>query len=96
MLVGVSAAGLLALAAFWIEGQHSSMLSEKQQKTRNLVEIPFSVIEHQHELEAEGKISRTEAQRNSVEAIRAMRYEGGNYFWINDDHPTIILHTTLP
>jgi methyl-accepting chemotaxis protein len=96
VMVAVSAAGLLTVATFWIRGQHSSMLSDRLQKTRNLVEIPYSVIERQYQQETEGKISRAEAQRRSIDAIRSMRYEGTNYFWINDDHPVIILHPTFP
>jgi hypothetical protein len=39
IMVAVAAAGLLAVAGFWISGQRSTMLSEKEQKTKNLVEI---------------------------------------------------------
>ncbi|HYA61846.1 MAG TPA: cache domain-containing protein [Candidatus Sulfotelmatobacter sp.] len=96
VMIAVSAAGLLALTTFWIQSQHSSLLSEKLQKTKNLVEVPYSVIEKQYQQETEGKINRIEAQRQAIEAIRAMRYEGGNYFWINDDHPKMIMHPTKP
>src|ERR1019366_6502704 len=96
IMVMVSAAGLLAIAGFWIKNQHSSMLTEKLQKTKNLVEVPYSVIKKQYQLEAEGKISREEAQRRALEAIRPMRYEGKNYFWINDEHPTMIMHPMKP
>jgi len=96
VMIAVSTAGLLALATFWIQSQHSSLLSEKLQKTKNLVEVPYSIVEHQHQLETEGKISRIEAQRQAIEAIRKMRYEGDNYFWINDDHPKMIMHPTKP
>jgi methyl-accepting chemotaxis protein len=68
----------------------------KAEETKNLVEIPYSILEQQYHLEAEGKISRIEAQRRAIDAIRAMRYEGGNYFWINDDHPTMIMHPIKP
>jgi len=60
------------------------------------VEIPYSVFEQQYRLEAEGKITRQEAQRNAIAVIRSMRYEGNNYFWINDDHPTMIMHPLKP
>jgi len=60
--------------------QHSSLLSEKLQKTTNLVEVLYSVIEQQHQLESEGKITRIEAQRAAIAAIRTMRYEGGQLF----------------
>ena len=95
-MIAVSAGGLVAVAAFWIQGQHSTLLSQKQQKTRNLVEVPYSVIEHEYQLETEGRISRIEAQRAAIDAIRPMRYEGTNYFWINDEHPTMIMHPMKP
>jgi len=96
VMIAVSAGGLLAVAGFWISGQHSSMLTEKLQKTKNLVEVPYSIIAGQYQLETEGKISRIEAQRQALAAIRLMRYEGSNYFWINDDHPTMIMHPMKP
>jgi methyl-accepting chemotaxis protein len=96
IMVVVAAGGLLAVAGFWISGQRTNMLSEKEQKTRNLVEIPLSIINQQYELEAQGKISRAQAQANAIHAIRAMRYEGDNYFWINDGHPTMVMHPTKP
>jgi len=96
VMVMVAAAGLLAIAGFWIKNQHSSMLSEKLQKTKNLVEVPYSIMEKQYQLEAEGKISREEAQRRAIEAIQPMRYGENNYFWINDEHPTMIMHPMKP
>ncbi|MGA7078240.1 MAG: methyl-accepting chemotaxis protein [Terriglobales bacterium] len=96
IMIIVSAAGLLALAGFWVKSQHSSMLTEKLQKTKSLVEVPYSVIEKQYQLEAEGKITRQEAQRRALEVIRPMRYDGQNYFWINDEHPTMIMHPMKP
>jgi methyl-accepting chemotaxis protein len=96
VMIAVSAAGLLAVAGFWIHGQHSTLLSEKLQKTRNLVDVPYSLIQQQYNLETEGKISRIEAQRNAIAAIKPMRYEGSNYFWINDEHPTMIMHPMKP
>ena len=96
VMVAVAALGLLLVAGFWIKSQRSSMLSEKLQKTKNLVEIPFSIMEQQHQLEVEGKISRAEAQKRVIEAIRVMRYGQDNYFWINDEHPTMVMHPMKP
>lgn len=96
IMIAVSAVGLLAVAGFWIQSEHSTLLAQKQEKTKNLVEVPYSILEQQYRFETEGKISRIEAQRRAMDAIRAMRYEGGNYFWINDDHPTMIMHPIKP
>src|ERR1700690_597220 len=96
LVVAVAAAGLMALAGFWIMSQRSMLLTEKMQKTKNLIEVPYSVLEAQQQLEIQGKISRAEAQRRALEIIQPMRYEGQNYFWINDEHPTMIMHPMKP
>ncbi len=96
VMIAVSTGGLLAVAGFWIQGQHSALLSGKMEKTQNLVEVPYAIMERQYQLETEGKISRIEAQRQAMETIRAMRYDRNNYFWINDEHPTMIMHPMKP
>jgi methyl-accepting chemotaxis protein len=96
VMVVVAAAGLVTVAAFWITGQRSTLLAEKLEKTKNLVEVPYSLMETQYQMEKEGKISREEAQRRTLAALRSMRYDGSNYFWINDEHPTMIMHPMKP
>ncbi len=96
VMIAVAAAGLLGLTGFWLNSQRSGLLSERVEKTKNLVEVPYSILVEQHRLELEGKISRQEAQRRAMEAIRALRYDGTNYFWINDMHPTMVMHPTRP
>ncbi len=92
----VSAIGLVAVAAFWIRDERSTLLMGKMEKTQNLVEVPLSIIEHAYRLETEGKLNRAEAQQQAIAAIRQLRYGGNNYFWINDDHPTMIMHAMKP
>jgi methyl-accepting chemotaxis protein len=96
VMVIVAAAGLLATAGFWIGSVRTTMLAEKMRKTRSLVEVPYSVLSQQYQLESEGKISHAEAQRRALEVIGTMRYEGSNYFWINDEHPIMIMHPMKP
>ena len=92
VMVGVAAVGLLALAGCWLSSLRSELLTQRMEKTKNLVEVPYSVVVEQHRLEAEGKISREEAQRRALEAIRANRYEGTNYFFVNDMHQVMLAH----
>jgi methyl-accepting chemotaxis protein len=96
VMVAIAAAGLLALAGMWLNSERSDLHSERQQKTKTLVEIPYSIIAAQYNLEITGKLSRPEAQKRALEAIRAARYEDGNYFWINDSHPTMVMHPLKP
>ena len=96
IMMVVFAAGLLTVAGLWIHSQYSTLLSEKQEKTKNLVEVPYSIVQRFSQLETNGKLSRAEAQRQAIQAVQPLRYEGQNYFWINDEHPTMIMHPTSP
>ena len=96
VMIAVAAVGLLALAGFLLNSQHWTLLDQRVEKTKNLVEIPYSIAAEQYRLEAEGKITREEAQRRALEAIRAMRYDGTNYFFVNDMHQVMLMHPVKP
>lgn len=46
--------------------------------------------------EAAGELSRDSAQALAAAAIKAMRYQGGEYVWINDMQPKMIMHPAKP
>lgn len=96
LMVGVAVLSLIVVTGFWLSNQHSVLMAERRQKTRNLVEVPYSTIVEQYNQELAGKLSRAEAQRHALESIRTMRYEGNNYFWINDTRPAMIMHPIKP
>ena len=50
VMVGIAAAGLLALAGFWLTSQRSGLFAERVEKTKNLVEIPYSISHSRHAL----------------------------------------------
>jgi len=95
-MVVVGAAGLAGIAAGGISRVHSTMLSERMEKAKHLVDIPYSILQATYRLEEAGKISRPEAQRQALATIRTIRYEGNNYFWINDEQPVMIMHPLKP
>ncbi len=68
----------------------------KRQRAKTLVEVPYSILEQEYQLELSGKLTEAEAQQAAATIIGSMRYEGANYFWINDDHPTMIMHPIKP
>ncbi|MGD0986913.1 MAG: methyl-accepting chemotaxis protein [Candidatus Sulfotelmatobacter sp.] len=92
----VAAAGLLTLAAFWIRGEYNRIWQDKEEKVRHLIDVPYSIVVQQQQLEADGKLTRDQAQRRALEIIAAMRYDGTNYFWVNDMHPTMVMHPVKP
>ena len=43
-----------------------------------------------------GHLTQAEAQHSAAQAIGALRYFGEEYVWINDMHPTMVMHPMKP
>jgi len=91
MLAGIAVIVILSLVTIRRE-----LLDDRKVKTRHLVEVAYGVLEHYHQMAADGKMTMTEAQQAAVQLIKALRYEEKEYFWINDMHPVMIMHPYKP
>ncbi len=86
----------IALLALWLE--KSAMLEERKLKTRHLVESVHALAGHYQAMEKAG-IPAADAQAAAMQAVRALRYEGKEYFWIHDlgmPAPRMLMHPTSP
>jgi methyl-accepting chemotaxis protein len=84
-----------ATVAFCVPGvwiQQRSLYREKEAATRHAVEVAFGVLEHYGQLAQAGRLSEEAAQVAAAEAVKGLRYEQTDYFWINDFHPRVIMH----
>jgi len=50
------------------------------------------ILEYYHGLETAGTLTRDLAQEQALNAIRSLRYNQNDYFWINDLRPVMIMH----
>lgn len=78
---------------FLIPQIEKSLLHEKEVQLTNLIDVAGSLVNDYVLDEQNGNLTREEAQRRVVERINAMRYEGDNYFWINDDNGILIVNS---
>ena len=93
-LVGV--VGLAALSAAGLLAYRQTLFEDRQAKTHNVVEVAASIINHYVDLAEAGELSETEAQAAALADVRALRYDGSNYFWVNDFGPTMLMHAVKP
>ncbi|MDP2883010.1 MAG: cache domain-containing protein [Azonexus sp.] len=71
---------------------------EKEDSIRQLVESAHAVLAHYQKLEQTGSLSREAAQAGAMAMIKGMRYNGKDYFWINDNQvpPRMLMHPISP
>jgi len=88
--------GMLLIGAQSLLQNNEILLSEKQQQIRYLVEAAHSIVAKQHNDFATGKVTEQQAKQMAMQAITAIRYDDGNYFWINDEKSIMIAHGAKP
>ncbi|MFZ2620242.1 MAG: methyl-accepting chemotaxis protein [Alphaproteobacteria bacterium] len=88
--------GFIILAAVALYNFHHTALESRQIKTRHLVEAGYTLLEHFYALEKAGTLTAEQAKAQAQAAIKALRYDGKEYFWINDMHPTMVMHPMKP
>ena len=54
------------------------------------------LLGYYHGLETAGTLTRDQAQQQAMDAIRGLRYNKTDYFWINDLRPVMIMHPANP
>ena len=101
-LIGITTlvmVALLVLFAAVLVAERAQLIQAKQEKLRNLVESTHGVVSHFEQAAHAGRMSQEEAQQAAIDAVRAMRYDKVEYFWINDlgkPVPKMIVHPTVP
>jgi methyl-accepting chemotaxis protein len=71
-------------------------MQDRETKTRHLVEAAQGVLQYFEQQERTGSLPRAQAQAQAIETLRRMRYEGSEYFWINDLEPRMLLQPASP
>ncbi len=86
---------VVALLGWLIVSQADAQMHERQGALRQHVEIVHGVLAWAQGLEA-GGLPREDAQARAREMIGRLRYEGREYFWINDMQSRIVMHPVKP
>ncbi|WP_293766666.1 methyl-accepting chemotaxis protein [uncultured Aquitalea sp.] len=89
VLVAVLLVGLSGLALY---NQRSSMLQDRQDKTRNLVESAVGIVAMYEEMAASGKLPEAQAKQLAAATLGAQHYDGKEYFFTLDSNWVYVAH----
>jgi methyl-accepting chemotaxis protein len=87
---------LVVGGAALLGSKRAQMMADRQASTRRLVESASGVLERFHALEAQGTLTREQAQAGALGVLRTLRYGGSEYFWVNDLEPRMLMHPVKP
>jgi len=88
--------GLCLLAAIVLIGEKNQLLADRKDKIRSLVEVAHATASFYEKQAKAGVMSVDEAKKMAIDAVRGMRYDKTEYFWINDFNSVIVMHPIKP
>src|SRR6266702_1309778 len=96
VMIGISLAGMIVMAPIALYTMRAQMMTDRQAKTQQMVDVGYGILTHYQKLEADGKLPRADAQQAAIKEIKSLRYDKVEYFWINDMSPKMVMHPIKP
>lgn len=87
---------LLGALGWVLASGYHDILQARLDGTRQHVEIAHGLIKRAHDLQLKGVLSPEAAQQTALDELRALRYSGSEYFWVNDMQPRVLMHPIKP
>ncbi|MEJ2039617.1 MAG: cache domain-containing protein, partial [Desulfosarcinaceae bacterium] len=64
-----------------------------RRQLKSIVEVAYSAVERIYQEDGQSDEAKRQA---AMDVIKAMRYQDQDYLWINDTHPTMVMHPFKP
>jgi len=87
---------LLALVAWLGYSQYTRGMEAHKSALQRHVQVAHNVLVWAQGMEKSGALSRKDAQNLAKNAVSKLRYGSGEYFWINDMQPVMVMHAAKP
>ncbi len=96
LLVLVASLGMAAIFAASLYNLHGELMAGRQGKVQHLIDVAHGMVAR-YEAEARaGRMSEADAKAAALAGLKAMRYGGEEYFWVNDMKSVMIMHPARP
>jgi diguanylate cyclase (GGDEF)-like protein len=92
--IGFAFNGAISLGSLFYLKQ--SLVEDRTTEVKHLLEAAFSTVVFYHDQALQGRMTDAEARHAAADAVRAMHYDSGNYFFIWDLNGTSIAHGAQP
>jgi methyl-accepting chemotaxis protein len=86
----------LGLAAWTGFAFYQSTLEQRLATTRNVVQQSVAIAQKYADAARAGQMTDDAARQKAMAEIKALRYDGKEYVWINDMQPRMVMHPIKP
>jgi len=87
---------VLGTATYTAFAFYDATLDQRLATTRAVVQQSMALATKYHDQEKAGQLATADAQAKAASEIKAIRYDGKEYVWINDMLPRMVAHPIKP
>ena len=95
-IIGLSFCGLLGLAAMQAGNLADSLKQQRRDELTHLTQVALGIAREEYDASVRDHSSDDLARKVAADRISKLRYGSGDYFWINDLGPRMIMHPAKP
>ncbi|HTO63060.1 MAG TPA: cache domain-containing protein [Bradyrhizobium sp.] len=95
-LIAMTFIGLAGIAIVESGELAASLKQQKQIELKHLAEVGLGIIKDEYAALQKGEISAADAQKRALARLAVLRYGNGDYFWVNDMQPVMLMHPIKP
>ncbi|MBT3069043.1 methyl-accepting chemotaxis protein [Rhodoferax sp. U11-2br] len=96
LLIASALVGILVLVAVFLYTERNLLMQERELGLQQAVETAHGLISHYQDLSTQGNMPVDEAKQRAIAALKALRYSGNEYFFIQDYQLKMVMHPTSP
>ena len=95
-IIGLSFCGLIGLAVMQAGNLADSLRQQRENELSHLTQLALSIAREEYDTAVRDHSSEELARKTAAARISKLRYGNGDYFWINDLGPRMIMHPLKP
>ena len=95
-IIGLSFCGLIGLAVMQANNLANSLKEQRELELGHLAQIALGIAKEEYDASGRDRASDDLARKKAADRISKLRYGNGDYFWINDLGPRMIMHPIKP
>jgi methyl-accepting chemotaxis protein len=76
-------ASLCVTVWFGLAELKNSMLEDRKESVKQLIQVAYGIVEGWHQKETSGQLSHEEAQQGARDALRRLRYADSNFIFVH-------------
>jgi methyl-accepting chemotaxis protein len=95
-IIALSFVGFLGVTYLEMTERGRGLENQKEQQLRYLAALAVGIVKEEYAAAQSGSVTTAQAQKNAAARVAGLRYSQDGYFWINDMHPTMVMHPLKP